>query len=406
MSIFKYEARDIKNNIKKGFLEAKDRMELAKKLHKKGYFLISAFNEKEEIKDIKIFSSFQGLFGVSIKEKLFFFRNLEVMISAGISLPRSIRTLADQTENKKFKEALSQIEERLLKGFTLSQCLGDFPNIFSPLIINMIKVGEESGTLEVILGNLTEHLEKQHQLKSRIISSLMYPFIIILSMMGIGILMLVVVVPKIAETFEDLGIELPITTQIVIKLGYFFLNYWYVVLFLFIFITFVFYRLIKKKKGKDFMDRFLLKIPILNEILKKYYTVEIIRTLSILIRSGVPILNSLDIVENVALNNQFKESLSSAKEEVKRGGSLSEAFKKYRNLYTGTTIEMFSVGEETGKTGEILEKLTDFYDDEIAQITQNISTIIEPILMLIIGAVIGFFAVSMVQPMYSMLGSI
>lgn len=406
MPLFRYEAKNTNNDMRTGFLEARDRMELSKKLHGQGYFLISAHNEKEKIKDSKIFSSFQGFFGVSTKEKLFFFRNLEVMISAGVSLPKSIRTLVDQTENKKFKKALLQIEEKLLKGFTLSQCFGGFSNIFSPLIVNMIKVGEESGTLEVILENLTEHLEKQYQLKSKIISSLMYPFIIILAMIGIGILMLVVVVPSIAETFEDLGIVLPITTQIVIKLGYFFLNYWYVVLFLFVFTTFFLYRLIKTRTGKNFIDGILLKTPILNEILKKYYTVEIIRTLSILIRSGVPILHSLDIVENVALNNQFKKSLSKAKEEVKRGGSLSESFKKYGNLYTNTTIEMFSIGEETGKTGEILEKLTDFYDDEIARTTQNISTIIEPVLMLIIGAVIGFFAVSMIQPMYSMLGSI
>jgi len=407
MPLFHYEAKDINNNLRKGSLEAKDKIELAKRLHVEGFFLIDAFSNKEKTEEkLKIFSSIREIFGISIKEKLFFFRNFQVMVSAGIALPRTIRTLAEQTKNNKFKKALLQTEENLLKGLSLSQSFSYFPDIFSSLIINMIKVGEESGTLETILANLTDHLEKQNQLKNRIIGALMYPSIIILAMIGIGILMLIIVVPKLAETFEELGIELPITTRIVISTGFLLLNYWYLLLFLLVVVFFIFRHLLKTTRGKDFIDEILIKIPILGELLKKYYLVEIIRTLSILMRSGVPILNSLEIAGNVALNKHFKDSLEEAKKEVKKGGSLSAALKKSSEFYSDTTIEMFSVGEETGQTGQILEKLTDFYDDEIAQTTQNLSSIIEPILMIIIGAVIGFFAVSMIQPMYSMLGSI
>jgi type IV pilus assembly protein PilC len=407
MPLFHYEAKDINNNLRKGSLEAKDKIELAKRLHGEGFFLIDAFSNKEKTEEkLKIFSSIREIFGISIKEKLFFFRNFQVMVSAGIALPRTIRTLAEQTKNNKFKKALLQTEENLLKGLSLSQSFSYFPDIFSSLIINMIKVGEESGTLETILANLTDHLEKQNQLKNRIIGALMYPSIIILAMIGIGILMLIIVVPKLAETFEELGIELPITTRIVISTGFLLLNYWYLLLFLLVVVFFIFRHLLKTTRGKDFIDEILIKIPILGELLKKYYLVEIIRTLSILMRSGVPILNSLEIAGNVALNKHFKDSLEEAKKEVKKGGSLSAALKKSSEFYSDTTIEMFSVGEETGQTGQILEKLTDFYDDEIAQTTQNLSSIIEPILMIIIGAVIGFFAVSMIQPMYSMLGSI
>ena len=407
MPLFHYEAKDINNNLRKGSLEAKDKIELAKRLHGEGFFLIDAFSNKEKTEEkLKIFSSIREIFGISIKEKLFFFRNFQVMVSAGIALPRTIRTLAEQTKNNKFKKALLQTEENLLKGLSLSQSFSYFPDIFSSLIINMIKVGEESGTLETILANLTDHLEKQNQLKNRIIGALMYPSIIILAMIGIGILMLIIVVPKLAETFEELGIELPITTRIVISTGFLLLNYWYLLLFLLVVVFFIFRHLLKTTRGKDFIDEILIKIPILGELLKKYYLVEIIRTLSILMRSGVPILNSLEIAGNVALNKHFKDSLEEAKKEVKKGGSLSAALKKSSEFYSDTTIEMFSVGEETGQTGQILEKLTDFYDDEIAQTTQNLSSIIEPILMIIIGAVIGFFAVYMIQHMYSMLGSI
>lgn len=323
MPLFHYEAKDINNNLRKGSLEAKDKIELAKRLHGEGFFLIDAFSNKEKTEEkLKIFSSIREIFGISIKEKLFFFRNFQVMVSAGIALPRTIRTLAEQTKNNKFKKALLQTEENLLKGLSLSQSFSYFPDIFSSLIINMIKVGEESGTLETILANLTDHLEKQNQLKNRIIGALMYPSIIILAMIGIGILMLIIVVPKLAETFEELGIELPITTRIVISTGFLLLNYWYLLLFLLVVVFFIFRHLLKTTRGKDFIDEILIKIPILGELLKKYYLVEIIRTLSILMRSGVPILNSLEIAGNVALNKHFKDSLEEAKKEVKKGGSL------------------------------------------------------------------------------------
>ena len=407
MPLFQYEAKDTNNNSRKGYLEAKDKIELAKKLHNEGYFLISAVSDKEQAADrFGIISSVREFFGISVKDKLFFFRNFQVMVSSGIALPRSIRTLAEQTQNKKFKNALFQIEENLLKGISLSRCFSYFPEIFSSLITNMIKVGEESGTLETILASISEHLEKENQLKNKIISALMYPSIIILAMMGIGVLMLVVVVPKLAATFEELEIELPITTKIVIAVGYFLLNYWYLFLILLAAVVFLVRRLLKTPKGRNFLEDILFKIPLLGDIIKKYYTAEILRTLSILIRSGVPILNSLEIASNIAQNKKFKNSLEETKEEVKRGGSLSASLKKYPEIYPYTVIEMFSVGEETGQTGQILEKLTAFYDDEIAQTTQGLSSIIEPILMIIIGAAIGFFAVSMIQPMYSMLGSI
>lgn len=407
MPLFHYQAKNIEGKEKSGILEAKSKSELAKILHEQGFFLISASVEEEKrAEGFKIFKFLEKIRGVSLKEKLFFFRNLQVMISAGISLPRSIRTLAGQSQNKKFQKILYQIEEKLIKGYSLHKSFSLFPDVFSPLTVNMIKVGEESGTLETILENLTDHLEKRYQLRNRVIGALIYPAVIVIAMIAIGILMLVIVVPKLAAIFEELNIELPATTRAIIGLAEFILNYWYLVLGFFTVLGLVFRWFIKTEKGKDILDRFLLKTPILGNLLKKYYTVDIIRTLAILIRSGVPILNSLAITEGVASNKFFKKSLKEAKKEVKRGKSLALTLRKYSDLYSATVVEMLLVGEETGKTAEILEKLADFYDQEVNRIAQNLTSIIEPVLMLFIGAIVGFFAVSMIQPIYSLLGGI
>jgi len=406
MSLFQYLAKNIKGEEKKGVLEAKDKIELAKILHEQGFFLVKASSEIEK-KDKRNFLVFLEKFRrIPLKEKLFFFRNLQVMVSAGISLPRAIRVLAHQTSNQRFKKVLLEIEENLLKGYSLSQSFAGFPDVFSTLTTNMIKVGEESGRLEFVLKNLSEHLEKEYQLRNRVLGALLYPAVIISAMVGVGILMLVVVVPKLAAVFKDLGVELPFTTRLIIKIGYLFLDYWYLFVLFFLFLLFCFHWFIKTKKGRGILDKMLLKIPVISGLLKKVYIVEIIRTLAILIRSGVPILQSLSITEEVARNKYYKNSLREAKEKVQKGKSLAEALEKYSYLYSNTVIEMLKVGGETGKTDEILEKLANFYDEEVSRVTQNLSSIIEPVLILLIGAVVGFFAVSMIQPMYSLLGQI
>ena len=328
------------------------------------------------------------------------------MISAGISLPRALRILAAQTKNKKFHEALLSITEDIVKGKGFSESLAEHGDIFSEFFLSMVKVGEEGGTLEDVLKNLVRQMEREHELKSKITGALIYPAVIVFTMVGIGILMLVMVVPQLAKTFEELKIELPLTTKITIFIGKFFTERWYVVIAGFILFGIFFRIALNTKEGKKIIDNISLKIPIVSSIIKKINSAYTIRTLSSLIASGVPIVRSLEVVAGTMGNIHYKNSLIEATEKVRKGGKLAEALGPYENLYSLLVIQMIEVGEETGQTSDILKKLADFFEDEVTDATKNLTAIIEPVLMLIVGAAVGFFAVSMVQPMYSMMGTL
>jgi len=234
----------------------------------------------------------------------------------------------------------------------------------------------------------------------------MYPAVIILAMVGIGIMMLVVVVPQLAKTFEELETELPLTTKAVIFLGTFLVERWYLAVLILVILVFLVQAVTKMRTGKKTFDKIVLKIPIISPLIRKTNAAYTARTLSSLIASGVSLIRSLEIVANTLGNFYFKEAIAQAQEKVQKGEKLSQALKPYQNLYPASVIQMIEVGEETGETVQILAKLGDFFEEEISRATKNLAAVIEPILMLFIGGVVGFFAVSMVQPMYSMLEGI
>jgi len=401
-----YTAKSLKGESETGTREAKDKHQLARILRREGYVLIKADLEKEEVKKRKLEISLPFFGGVSLKEKMFFTRNLQVMIASGLPLPRTLGILATQSRSKKFQKALLDIREEITKGKSFSDSLAKYPDIFSELFQNMIKIGEEAGTLEEVFKILSQQMEREHELSSKVKGAMIYPAVIICAMLGIGILMLVMVVPQLAETFAELGIELPATTKLVIGLGVFLVEKWYLfILFLVLFI-FIFWRVLKTKKGKATIDALLLRVPIISPIVRKTNSASMVRTLSSLIASGVPIVRCLEIISGALGNFYFKEAMAEAAEKVRKGEKLSEALKPYQNIYPLIVIQMIEVGEETGETSSILAKLADFFEEEVGRATENLASIIEPVIMLIIGAAVGFFAISMVQPMYSILGGL
>lgn len=405
MPRYLYTAQSLQGESKSGILEAKDEHQLARILKEEGLILIRAELE-EKIKKKKFAISFPFFGRISLTEKMMFTRNLQVMIAAGLPLPRALNTLATQVKSQKFKRVLLEIREKIIKGESFSQSLSSYPDIFSELYQSMIKVGEEAGTLEEVLTVLSQQMEREHDLKSKVMGAMIYPVIVICAMIGIGILMLIVVVSKLAETFKELNIELPFTTRLIIGLAILLQKKWYLVILIFIALIFLFRRLIQTKEGKKIIDKIFLKIPIISTIIKKTNSAFTVRTLSSLIMAGVPIVRTLEITSGVLGNIYYKEVINRAVEKVRKGEKLSEVLKPYQNLYPPIVIQMIAVGEETGETSKILSQLADFFEGEVTNATKNLTAVIEPVLMLIIGAVIGFFAISMVQPMYSMLQAI
>ncbi len=398
-----YTAKSLKGEEKSGVLETKDIHQLAKKLREQGFILIKAETEEGVAPPTKFW---WGVGGVDLKEKMFFTRNLQVMIASGLPLPRAIETLSIQTKSKKFQKALLNIREDVIKGKSFSEALSIHPDIFSELFLSMVKVGEEAGTLDEVLKILAQQMERENTLKSKITGAMLYPAVIIVAMLGIGILMLVMVVPQLAATFKELEIELPATTKFVMGLATFLVEKWYLVILILVFFIFFFLQAKRTKRGKATIDALLLKLPIISPIIRKTNAAQTIRTLSSLIASGVPIVRALEIVSGTLGNVYFKKAISEAAERVRKGEKLSEALKPYQVLYSLTVIQMIAVGEETGETSSILQKLADFFEEEVGRATENLASVIEPVIMLIIGAAVGFFAISMVQPMYSMLQGI
>ena len=389
-----------------GNRQAKNKHELARALRQEGYVLISAVSEKRQLEKKRFRFSFALFSRVSLKEKIILTRNLNVMVSAGISLPRALKTLAQQAKNKKLKKVLLEITEEIIKGKSFSDALFQHPDVFSELFYSMVKVGEESGTLEKNLVILAKHMERENELKAKIKGATIYPAVIVLAMIGIGVMMLVTVVPRLSKTFEDLEMELPLTTKAVIFLGTFLTERWYFVLLAFVVVVFLFQTNLKPKRSKKLIDSLVLKIPIISVLIKKTNAAYTVRTLSSLISAGVPLIRALEIVSDTLSNYYFKQAIFQTIDKVKKGEKLSQSLRPYQNLFSLVVIQMIEVGEESGETSTILDKLGDFFEEEVTNATKNLASVIEPVLMLIIGGVVGFFAVSMIQPMYSMLSGL
>jgi type IV pilus assembly protein PilC len=407
MAKYKYTAVAENGNPYSGTAEAKDEHSLAKILRAKGYVLVSANVENGKNKKMNFdILAFFGFHGVPLTEKIMFCRNVRIMINAGIALPKALQILSEQTKNKRFKNTLIEVKDDLLRGNSFSKSLGEHPSIFSELFCNMIKAGEETGTLENIFRNLTNQMEKEHELKSRIKGAMMYPAVILTAMVGIGILMLIVVVPTLSKTFEDMDIELPMATKIIINLGDFMAEQWYVAILIFAFLALVFKTLFKKGSKGKIMSYLILNTPIVGPVAKKSSATLTARTLSSLMASGIPIVRSLKIISNTMSNFYFRSALIDCSKKVEKGEKLSVALSPYENIFPSLIIQMIAVGEETGMTPETLSKIADFLEEEVANTTKNLSTVIEPVLMIVIGAAVGFFAISVIQPMYSMLSGI
>jgi type IV pilus assembly protein PilC len=399
-----YTAKTLNGENKTGIESAKDVHQLFQNLKAEGLVLVKIDVEGQEKKNF--FISAVPSFRVSLSDKIMMTRNLWIMVSTGLSIVRSFSLLANQTKNTKLKKALLSIKEEVNKGENFSNALGKHPDIFSNLFCSMVKVGEESGTLEEALEILSLQMGKEHELKAKIQQAMMYPLMIMLTMLGIGVVIMTFVFPQLTGFFKSLNADLPWYTKIMIGMGNFISQKWYFVILIVILFILIFIATIKTKIGRRILDTVLLKIPILSSLIKKKNSAVLIRCLSSLMSSGVPLVRSLEITSGTVGNIYFKEALDEAGEKVKKGEKLSGALKNHEKLFPFGVIEIMEVGEETGKSAVILKKLAEFYEEEVMNTAENLSSIIEPLLILVLGGGVAFFAFSIIEPMYSILGAI
>lgn len=399
MSVYYFKARNLTGQEINGYREALDRYDLASILKREGYFLLS--NKEEGA--VKAVFKIASIFGrVSTQDKMIFARNLSVMVSAGVSLVKGMDILSRQTNNKTWRKIIEDTGQAIKKGRTLSQSMEDHPRVFSPLFRSMVKAGETSGKLEESLRLVAQQLERDYDLKRKVRGALAYPIIIVLTMVIIGILMMIYVVPTLISTFEELDVELPITTLIVVAISRFLVDSWFLSLVLAISSAASVFFFARSDPGKNFFSRVLLRMPVISGLVKKMNSARVSRTLSSLISSGVEIVEALKVTEEVVQNPKFKKVLVLAQDEIQKGRPISHVFIDNSDVFPLLVGEMMSVGEETGKLTEMLSRVASFYEEDVAESTKSLSTIIEPVLMIIIGTIVGFFAISMIQPLYSL----
>ncbi len=403
--IFSYKAKLKNGEITEGFLEGMDRFAVARELIAEGSMPINVLSKGGTTNDLNYY--FNKIFsGVKTSEKIIFTRNLSGMLRAGLSLSRAISVLEKQTKNATFNSVLSSLHKDIDKGEPLSSALAKFPKVFSKLFVSMIKAGEESGNIAGALSEIGMNLDKSNALNKKIKGALMYPSVILSAMILIGILMFAFVVPTLAKTFKELGSPLPLSTKIVLGLGNFISAHLVLALLGVIGLGVGLVSLARAKFMQPFFDKLVVHLPMIGTLAKELNTARTARTLSSLITSGVPITRAVEITEDVVQNIYYRKVLQTAKIAVEKGSPFSAAFKENTNLYPVMVGEMMEVGEETGKLSDMLLEIALFYEEEVESKTKNLSTIIEPVLMIFIGAAVGFFAISMISPMYSVLDTI
>jgi type IV pilus assembly protein PilC len=335
-----------------------------------------------------------------------FTRNLAVMVSSGLTVSKAVTNLSVQTKNKAFQKILLDVYDEVQAGKTLSEGLGKYPKVFNELFTSMVYVGEISGNLEEILEILALQLEKEHELLSKVRGAMIYPLVIVVAMIGIGILMLTYILPRITSVFKDMNVTLPASTRLIMTVSDFMREHAIISVVLF-FGGIIGIRLFASTRvGKRFFDWLFLYMPIVGNIIIKVNSARFSRIYSSLLKSGVSVLDSLTIVKKTLSNSYYRDALDEAIVEIQKGVDLSTVVLRYPHIFPVLVPQIIQVGEETGKTEMVLRKLAEFYEEEVSQITKNMSSIIEPVLMILIGGGVGFFAVAMLTPMYSVMENI
>lgn len=403
MAHFIYKAKKANGEIYKGEKDANDHFELYKLLKDSSEEIIS-YKEKTStssgLKNININLPF--LKSVKTQEKINFAKNLGSMIVAGLAMSRALSVMERQTKNKELKKVLTALQKDISEGKTLSQAMSAFPKVFSALFISMVSAGEQSGNLANSLKIVGDQMDKNYALQRRVRGAMMYPAIILIVMFIIAILMLTFIVPTLTKTFLDLGVELPASTKFVIFSSNLIINHGLIVILVGIVVIIGLILWSKKDSGKKIIHSAILKIPVIGNIIKEVNSARTARTLSSLLTSGVDVVESVRITKDVMQNVHYKNILEKAGSAIEKGAPISKVFTENTKLYPIFLGEMISVGEETGKMGEMLMGVATFYEEDVEQKTKDMSTVIEPFLMVIIGGVVGFFAIAMISPMYSL----
>lgn len=400
MARFKYEGRDTKQ-IRTGIVTAGNRREAIIKLRDDGIKVID-MREIETTtlqKDITI--------GNPVKRDQFimFLRQFSTLMRAGVTIVDTIRILSQQVESKALAKTLAMVEDELRKGNTLSDSLAKHPKIFEPLTINLIKAGEMSGNIDESLERLANHYDKAYQTRQKVVSAMSYPAIVGVLAIGVVIFLLATIVPMFVDMFAGFGGELPLLTQIVMQLSDWTISYWYLIVLAVLALIFAYWLMKRSLQGRLVLDTMLLRMPIFGKIFKKSALARLTRTLSSLFTSSVPILQALTMVEKVVGNEVMSKVVLASRDSLERGGSLTEPMRGHW-AFPPLIPHMISIGEQTGSLDHMLLKVAEFYEKEVDAETDRLKALIEPLMIVLLAALVGTIVLSIMLPMFEMFNNV
>lgn len=381
-------------------IEAPTRFAVYGEMEKEGATVISV----EEAKGGGAPAWTQITFGSGIKtdQKITFTKNLAAMLSAGLPLTRALSVIERQATNKYLKKVVAALSEEVKKGSSFHEALAKHPKVFSDLFIAMTKAGEESGTLAESLSVVARQMEKAFNLQKKVKGAMIYPMIILSAIVIIGVLMLIYVVPTLSNTFKELGVELPAATKAIIDTSDFMASNAILTMGILIATFAGIFFFVRSKPGARIVLMLALRMPVIGELVRETMSARAARSLSSLLSSGVEMLSALKISGEVVGDNSFGKVLREAEERVRKGEALSASFIDHPKLYPVFVGDMIAVGEETGKVADMLGQVAQYYETDVEERTKDLSTIIEPLLMLFIGGAVGIFAMAMITPIYSL----
>jgi len=407
MPVFEYKARDRSGKMVAATMEATSQRDVAAMLREKGYFISEIKSPKAGLNaDIKLpkwldITSRPGLRDVTV-----FSRQFATVINAGLPVVQSLSILQRQAEKEGMKDALKKVREEVETGQPLSNSLAKFPKIFNKLYIYLVRAGEVSGNLDGILERIASYMEKQSELRGKIRTALTYPVVVLVIALSVTYFLLTGIVPQFAEILDQLGGDLPAITSVLIAVSDFLRFRWYLLFGVIIAVVVGFNFYYRTGNGRHVIDRLLLRIPVIGTLVQKTAIASFSNTFGLLLRSGVNIIESIDITKGTAGNIIVEDVLEETKEGVQRGEQISATLTKYPRVFPPLVSSMVAIGEETGAVDSMLEKIAKFYEREVDEAVEGLTAALEPALIVFLGVVVGFIVAGMFLPMFSIIGQL
>ena len=398
--VFKYRAVSQNGEIIEGFYEGKDESDVLIMLRGNNYLPVSIEKDTGAEAQIDLFSP-----KVKKKDLAVFCRQFYTMLDAGIGIVKCLDILEKQTENKTLVKAIASVYEDVQKGFTLSEAMKSHKNVFPQLLIHMVEAGEVSGNLDTIMERMAVHYEKESKLEQKIKSAMIYPIMLAVVSIAVVVFLLVSVLPTFISMFEGSGQALPGPTQILLDISNWLSSYWYIFISMVLGLILAFVVLGRTPSGRRFLDNLKLKIPVVKDTTVKIITSRFTRTLSTLLASGIPLIQSIEVVSKIVGNKVVYDRLEVATDDIRKGVSLSRAVRNV-GIFPPMVDSMINIGEESGALDDILNKTADFYDDEVEASLQKMTTLMEPLMLVFMAVIIGFIVIAIAMPMFEMMNTI